>query len=52
MIVDRMDIMEKSIIQKSEARVDKFAADDGAVVSTSVAVDVEHVHDEFTQVSV
>ena len=52
MIVDRMDIMERSIVQKLEARVDKFAADDGAVVSTSVAVDVEHVHDEITQVCV
>ena len=52
MIVDRMDIMERSIVQKLEARVDKFAADDGAVVSTSAAVDVEHVHDEITQVSV
>lgn len=52
MIVYKMDIMEKSIDQKFEARVDKFAADDGAVVNTSTDVDAQHVNNEFTQVRV
>lgn len=47
-----MDTMKKSFVQKLKARVDKFTADDGAAVSKSVAVYVEHVHDKFTQVSV
>ncbi len=52
MIVDKMDLMEKSIAQKLEGRVDKFAADDGAVVNTSIDVDREHINKEFTQVRV
>ncbi len=50
--MDKMDNMEKSIAQKLEGRVDKFAADDGAVVNTSIDVDREHINKEFTQVRV
>ncbi len=47
-----MDVMEKSIVQKLDTRVDEFAADNGAVVNTRPAVDKEHMNKEFTQVRV
>jgi len=52
MIVDKIDTMEKSLVQKLEARVGKFAADNGAVVNTSANMDNEHVDKEFTKVRV
>ncbi len=50
--MDKINIMDKNLVHKLEARVGKFAADNGAVVNTSANMDNEHVDKEFTKVRV
>ncbi len=50
--MDKINVIEKNLVQKLETRVGKLVADNGRVVNTSANLDKEHLNKEFTQVRV
>ncbi len=48
--MDKINIMDKNLVHKLEAKVGKFGAENGAVVNTSSILDKENLNKEFTQV--